>query len=145
MSVVKNKDLFKTNSDVHSFNTRSHYDLHIPAANLTVFQNGVRYSGTKIYNHFLLPLNNYQMIFLNLKRPWKDVSIQTLFIHWRSIIAGNRDLVLLPLHPGNTIHHCTAAKLLHNLKHLRLYIQVPYVACVVNSYTVNNGPLKPDQ
>jgi len=52
MFVVKNKELFKTNYDVHSFNTRSHYDLHIPAANLAVFQNGVWYSGIKIYNHF---------------------------------------------------------------------------------------------
>ena len=51
MFVVKNKDLFITNSDVHSFNTRSHYDLHIPAGNLAVFQNGVWYSGIKIYNH----------------------------------------------------------------------------------------------
>ena len=88
---------------------------------------------------FLLPLNNYHMIFLNLKRPWKDFSIKTLFIHWRSIIAGNRDLVFLPLHPGNTIHHCTAAKLLYNSKHLSFYMQVTYV---VNSYTINNGPLR---
>jgi len=51
MFVVKNKDFFKMNSDVHSFNTRSHYDLHILAANLAVFQKGVRYSGIKIYNH----------------------------------------------------------------------------------------------
>jgi hypothetical protein len=51
MFVVKNKDFFKTNSDVRSFNTRSHYDLHIPAANLAVFQKGVWYSGIKIYNH----------------------------------------------------------------------------------------------
>ena len=51
MFVVKNKDLFKTNSDVHSFNRRPHYDLHIPAANLTVFRNRVWYSGIKIYNH----------------------------------------------------------------------------------------------
>jgi hypothetical protein len=82
------------------------------------------------------------MVFLNLKRPWKDFSIQTLFIHWRSIIAGNRDLVFLSLYPGNTKHHCTAAKLLYNSKHLRLYIQITYVACVVHSYTINNGPLR---
>ena len=49
MFVVKNTDFFKTNPDVHSFNTRSHHDLHIPAANL--FQKGVWYSGIKIYNH----------------------------------------------------------------------------------------------
>jgi len=53
MFVVKNKDFFKTNSDVHCFNVRSHYDLHIPAANLAVFQKGVWYSVIKIYNHLL--------------------------------------------------------------------------------------------
>jgi len=51
MFVVKNKDLFKTNSYVHSFNTRSRHVLHIPAANLAVLQNGVCYSGIKINNH----------------------------------------------------------------------------------------------
>jgi len=51
MFVVENKNLFKTNCDVHSFNTRSHYDLHVPGANLAVFQNEVWYSGIKIYNH----------------------------------------------------------------------------------------------
>jgi len=53
MFVVKNEDIFKTNSEVHSFNTRSNYDLHIPVANLAVFQKGVCYAGIKIYN--LLP------------------------------------------------------------------------------------------
>jgi hypothetical protein len=50
---VKNKDFFKTNLDVHGFNTRSNHDLHIPLANLTVhaFQKAVWYSGVKIYNY----------------------------------------------------------------------------------------------
>ena len=42
---------------------------------------------------FLLPSNNYHMIFLNLKHPSEDYSIQTIFIYWTSTIAGNRDLV----------------------------------------------------
>ena len=49
--VVKNKDFFKTNSEVHSFNTRSNCDLYIPVANLTVFQKEVWYSAIKICNH----------------------------------------------------------------------------------------------
>jgi hypothetical protein len=53
MFIVKNKNFLKTNSDVHSFNTRTNHDLHIPAANLAVFQKGVWYSGIKIYNHLL--------------------------------------------------------------------------------------------
>jgi hypothetical protein len=58
--VVKNKDFFKMNSDIHSFITRSNHDLYIPVANLTVFQKGVWCSGIKIYNHLppaLNPLN----------------------------------------------------------------------------------------
>jgi hypothetical protein len=46
-----NKDLFKTNLDIHSFNTRFNHDLHIPVANVAVFQKGVQYSGIKVYNH----------------------------------------------------------------------------------------------
>ena len=51
MFVVKSKDFFKTNSDFHSFNTRSKHDLSIPIANLTIFQKVVWYSGIKAYNH----------------------------------------------------------------------------------------------
>jgi hypothetical protein len=34
---VKNRGWFKTNSDVHNFNTWSNYDLHLPTMKLTVF------------------------------------------------------------------------------------------------------------
>jgi len=51
MFVVKNKDLLKSNSDAHSFNTISNHDLHTPITNFTLFQKGVLYSGIKIYNH----------------------------------------------------------------------------------------------
>jgi hypothetical protein len=51
MFVAKNKDSFKTNSYIHSFNTRFNHVSHIPIANLAVFQKGVWYYGTKVYNH----------------------------------------------------------------------------------------------
>jgi len=57
--VVQNRGLFKTNSDVHNFNTRSNFDLYFPIAKLTVFKKGVCYSGIKIYNH--LPLTFRQL------------------------------------------------------------------------------------
>ena len=57
--VVKNRGLFKTNFDVHKFNTRFNYALHLPTAKLTVFQKGVCYSGIRIYNH--LPLHLKQL------------------------------------------------------------------------------------
>jgi len=48
--VVKNKDLFLSNSEIHTIDTRNNSNLHIPHTNLTLFQKGVLYSGCKIYN-----------------------------------------------------------------------------------------------
>jgi hypothetical protein len=53
MFVVKNKDFFKTNSNIPCFNTISNHVLHNPIANLAVFQKSVWYCGIKVYN--LLP------------------------------------------------------------------------------------------
>jgi len=71
MFVVKNKDLFKKNLDVHSFNTRSNHDLHIPIANLIVFQKGVWYSGIKIYNHLPPALKQLSYDIFKLKAALK--------------------------------------------------------------------------
>ena len=49
--VAKNKDQFKTNSQVHKINTRQTSDLYVPTANLAIYQKGIYYSGIKIYNH----------------------------------------------------------------------------------------------
>jgi len=69
MFVVKNKNFFKMNTDVHCFNTRSHYDVYIPAANLQYFQKECCILVSKSITIFHQPLNSYHMIFLNLKRP----------------------------------------------------------------------------
>ena len=53
--VAKNRDLFKVNSDIHSISTRHKSDLHLPSAQLKVFQRGVSFAGIKAYNH--LPTN----------------------------------------------------------------------------------------
>ena len=49
--VVRHKDLFTENSDVHDLNTRFKHDLHLPSTNLTLVQRGVLHSGSKIFNH----------------------------------------------------------------------------------------------
>ena len=92
MFVVKNKDFFKTSSDVHCFNTRSHYDLHIPAANLAVFQKALLCSGITIYNHLPPTLKQLSYGISKFKADLKRFLFTNFFTHWRSIIAGNRDL-----------------------------------------------------
>ena len=49
--VVMNRGLFVSNHDLHNFQTRQIHDLHMPAAKLLLFQKGVYYSGSKIFNH----------------------------------------------------------------------------------------------
>jgi hypothetical protein len=51
MFVARNSELFATNANVHNFPARSHSDLHLPIANLSVFQKGIYYSGVKIFNN----------------------------------------------------------------------------------------------
>ena len=49
--VIKNKELFRSNQNIHSIDTRSNMNLHLPICNLTVFQKGVYFSGVKLFNH----------------------------------------------------------------------------------------------
>jgi len=54
MFVVKHKDIFTFNTELHKINTRHKLDLHVPSANLTKVQKGVYYSGITLFNS--LPL-----------------------------------------------------------------------------------------
>jgi hypothetical protein len=49
--VVKNLDIFKLNSDIHSINTRQGSDLHPQTYKLAKVQKGVYYSGIRIFNN----------------------------------------------------------------------------------------------
>jgi len=49
--VIKNKQIYKTNNQIHSVHTRFKTNLHPPIANLTKFKKGVYYSGIKIFNN----------------------------------------------------------------------------------------------
>jgi len=51
MFVIKHRDFFPSNSDIHDRNTRYNHNLHLPTTNLTLIQKGVLHSGIKIYNH----------------------------------------------------------------------------------------------
>jgi hypothetical protein len=48
---VKSKEVFTTNQDIHSINTRSITNLLLPVCNLTIFQKGAYCSGIKLFNH----------------------------------------------------------------------------------------------
>jgi hypothetical protein len=53
--VVKNREFFTANNEVHDINTRYNSNLYLPSTKRSIVQKGVLFSGSKIYNH--LPLN----------------------------------------------------------------------------------------
>jgi hypothetical protein len=56
--VVKNKESYTTNQEIHNITTRSNTNLHPPVCNLTVFQKGAYYSGIKLFNHLPLKIKS---------------------------------------------------------------------------------------
>jgi hypothetical protein len=51
MFVVRNRELFKLNSDIHYIETRYNNDFHLPSTQLNLFQKGVFYSRIKMTFH----------------------------------------------------------------------------------------------
>jgi len=77
--VIKNRDLFLSNSEIHD--TRYNYNLHLPSANLTLVQKGVLYFGSRIYNH--LPSNI--KILSNDAKHFKSTLLNIHSIVWMNI------------------------------------------------------------
>jgi hypothetical protein len=70
--VVKNRDLFKLNSDIHGFSKRYDKDFHLPSEKLKSYQRGVFHSAIKKYNHILKTIkelsHDEKQLRLTLKR-----------------------------------------------------------------------------
>jgi hypothetical protein len=48
--VAGNIDYFRLSSDIHGFNSKNKYNLHLPPKKQTIFQRGPYYSGIKAFN-----------------------------------------------------------------------------------------------
>jgi hypothetical protein len=55
MFVVKHKDIFTINIELHKINTCQKLDFHVPSVSLSKVQKGVYYSSITLFNS--LPLN----------------------------------------------------------------------------------------
>jgi hypothetical protein len=49
--ILKNKNQFTVNSEIRNITTRQHTNLQQPTWNLTGYQQGIYYSGIRVYNH----------------------------------------------------------------------------------------------
>jgi hypothetical protein len=79
MSIVStNRELFVNNAVIHNFPTR-HQDLHLPIANLSVFQEGVYFSGIKIYNNLPTRIKQLSHDTLKFKKAVKGFLLDKSF------------------------------------------------------------------
>jgi len=51
MFIIKNKNQFTLNSEIHNIHTRQHTNLHQPTSNLTGYQKEIYFSGVRVYNN----------------------------------------------------------------------------------------------
>ena len=58
MYVVNNVHLFMKNMEIHSHNTRSANNLHVPTANITKFKKATHDMGGKVFNHLPTRIKN---------------------------------------------------------------------------------------
>ena len=72
--VVKNKDQYKSNQEVHSSNTRYCTNFHPPISNLAAFQRGAYYFGIKVVSHLPSTIKC-----LSNERNYLDLPLKDLF------------------------------------------------------------------
>ena len=60
MFIAENRNLFTFNKDIHSFNTRNSFDLHLQSTHLTVVQRGVLQSGCRVFNQLPAHIKSFR-------------------------------------------------------------------------------------
>ena len=75
--VAEHIDYFRFNSEIHGFNTKSKYNLHLPPTKLTIYQRGPCYSGIKAFNN----LPTYIKNLLQTKNQFKQALNEFLHSH----------------------------------------------------------------
>jgi len=88
--ITKNKDQFSPNSHMHTINTRHNNNLHVPAANLTLYQKGVYYLGIKIFDHLPTTIKNLSVDKNKFQTALKKFLLNTHFTAWRNILTHNK-------------------------------------------------------
>jgi hypothetical protein len=71
---------------MHTINTRQNNNLYVPAANLTVYQKGVYYSGIKIFNHLPTTLKNLSHDKNKFQTALKKIPIKQFILQPKGIL-----------------------------------------------------------
>jgi len=77
--VVKNRNLFTLNGDKHNILTRQSGDLYLPSSSLTLYQNGVHFTGVKIFNNLPRELKQLAVTPNKFKRTLREYLVSHCF------------------------------------------------------------------
>jgi hypothetical protein len=81
--MIRNKNKFLVNSEIHHIDTRQHANLHQPSVNITKYQKGVYYLGVKVFN--MLP----SYIKTEFDNPKKFKVVLQKFLYKNSLYSLN--------------------------------------------------------
>jgi hypothetical protein len=84
--MIRNKEQFPVNSEIHHINTRQHVNLYQPSANVTKYQKGVYYLGVKVFNAFPIYIKTDFDNPKEFKVVLKIFYVKILFIPWMNIL-----------------------------------------------------------
>jgi len=79
--VSNNREQYFANSEIHNINTRHTSNLHLPGAHLNIYQQGVYYSGIKIFNSLPRDIKTYIDNPRAFKKAVKNLYTQTPSTH----------------------------------------------------------------
>ena len=79
MFVVKHKDIFTFDVELHKINTCHKWDLHVPSVSLTKVQKGVFYSGISLYISIPLGIKKVAYNTNKFKHELKRFLVENLF------------------------------------------------------------------
>jgi hypothetical protein len=79
MFMVKYKDIFTINTELHKINTSQKLDFHVPLVRLTRVQKGVYYSGITLINALPLNINQVAHDVNQCKHKFKKFLIENSF------------------------------------------------------------------
>jgi len=84
--MIRNKNQFQVNSEIHKINTRQHANLHKPVVNAPEYKKGVHCTGGKVFNMLPFCIKQRLIIQKNLKQCCKNTYVKILFIPWTNIL-----------------------------------------------------------
>jgi hypothetical protein len=124
--LIRNKEQFPVNSEIHHINTRQPANLNQSSARVTKYQKGVYYLGIKVFN--MLPIY-VKTEFDNpkkLKVVLKNVYLKILFIPWMYISNFKKDKYshMIWIDIRKCWHVCSIS-FFNNVYHI-LYMSVKY-------------------